>query len=102
MTRRPRKSYETPEVAGAIVRMIRALGARAGTDVDALAELARVERAVDEAMHAAVAGCLAPRPDGSPGWSYTDVGRVLGTTRQAAWQRFGRPARVTTPERTAP
>lgn len=82
--RRAKDRVETPEMADAVVRMVRALGARASEDVDALPELARVALALDVATHGAVAGCR------ERGWSYTDVGRVLGITRQAAFQRFGR------------
>jgi hypothetical protein len=42
-------------------------------------------RTVDEALHATVARARAA------GHTWQEIGEVLGTTRQAAFQRFGRP-----------
>jgi hypothetical protein len=80
---------ELPEVASAARRMIRAVGERAGQDVEGLAELAQLRDAVDQAMTAAVVAARDPQRQSVP-YSWADVGRVLGMTRQAAQQRFGR------------
>jgi hypothetical protein len=74
---------ETPEVADGARRLIRAVGRRAETDIDALPLLAQLAAEADQALAQAVQGCRAF------GWSWTDVGRVLGVTRQAAQRRFG-------------
>lgn len=87
-TRAPRVR-ELPEVAAAARRMIRAVGERAATDVEGLAELAQLRDAVDTALHAAVSGARDPGRQRVP-YSWAEVGRALGMTRQAAQQRFGR------------
>jgi hypothetical protein len=53
-------------------------------DIDALPELAAMERELDHTIRDAVAGLI------DKGYSYTDVGVALGITRQGAWNRFGR------------
>jgi hypothetical protein len=63
--------------------MIRAVGRRACDDVDALPLLVELQAEVDVQTRLAVAGCR------EMGWSWADVGRVLGTSKQAAQQRFG-------------
>lgn len=74
---------ETPDVAKAVARMIRAVGRRVGSEdpID-LQELARLRRALDEAEREAVAML---RANGS---SWAEIGDGLGTTRQNAQQRF--------------
>lgn len=66
-------------------RMLRALVARA-TDGDlfALESLANLERAIPEAVEAAARGAHA----GEAGYSWGEIGRELGISRQAAHQRF--------------
>jgi hypothetical protein len=64
--------------------MVRAVGARAAFDVEGLAECARLVEVAQGALNGAV---LAARE--SHGYSWADVGRVLGVSRQAAQQRFG-------------
>lgn len=86
-TRAPRVR-ETPEVAGAARRMIRAVGERAAADVDALPLLAQLRDQVDTELARAVTGARDPRRNAEP-WSWADIGRALGITRQAAQQRFG-------------
>lgn len=80
---RAKRYRETPEVAAGAARMIRAVGARAAGDVDALPLLVDLGEEVERELRRAVAGVR------RRGWSWTDVGRVLGTTRQAAQSRFG-------------
>jgi hypothetical protein len=85
-----RKQYrETDAVAAAAVRMTRAIGRRiADGEVESLVELERLRTEVDEQMRAAVAALVDPA--GPWSYSYTDVARVLGVSRQAARQRFTR------------
>lgn len=69
-------------------RMVRATSRRVGDrDIEALAGLAFLRDEVDAAMVAAVADLREQH-----GYSWTDVGRVLGITRQAAQQRYGKVA----------
>src|SRR5687768_9127243 len=107
--------HESPEVGAMVRRMVRALVRRAGEgDWEALEELARLEDLMPTAM--SVAGHLAWRGDwegpgtcqasqdhdprdrrehnghrapDSRGYSFTQLGNVLGVSRQAARQRFG-------------
>lgn len=88
MNRRPR---ETPEVAAAAARMIRAVAVRAETDVDALPLLTALGDQVEDQLRGTVHGARAS------GWSWADVSRVLGISRQAAHERFTRPSPRTTP-----
>lgn len=71
---------------GAFVRRVtRAYGRRvADRDIEALAGLAQLQADVDQVMTAAVAGLLAA------GYSWADIGRQLGMTRQGAQQRYAR------------
>jgi hypothetical protein len=54
--------------------------------LDAIALVQGAARAIDEGMQGAV------RRAREAGHTWAEIGRVLGTTRQAAFQRFGRPA----------
>lgn len=80
---------ETPEVAGAARRMVRAVGDRAAADVEALPLLAALAQAVDAELQRAVQGARDPGRHATP-YSWADVGRALGVSRQAAQQRFGK------------
>lgn len=95
-TRTPRVR-ETPEVASAARRMIRAVAKRAieHVDIDALTELVALREVLDQAIVDAVAGLRS----GSNPYSWADVGRVTGMTRQAAQEKYsprlpGQPKRV--------
>jgi hypothetical protein len=57
-----------------------------GTPLDAIAIVQGAAGAIDEGMREAV-----QRARGA-GNTWAEIGQVLGTTRQAAFQRFGRPA----------
>jgi hypothetical protein len=84
-TRRESRPVETAEYGQFVGRVIRSYAARvADMDIEALAGLADIERKVDEALRLAVVNLHAG------GYSWTDIGRVLGTTRQAARQRFAK------------
>jgi hypothetical protein len=77
---------ETPEFAAFVRRIVRAYGVRvADKDIEALADLVAVQREVDAAVRVAVTGL-----QGSGDYSWGDIGRVLGITRQAAQQKYGR------------
>jgi hypothetical protein len=60
--------------------------AGAASPLDAIALVQGAARAVDDGMQRAVQRAR------QAGHTWAEVGQVLGTTRQAAFQRFGRPA----------
>jgi hypothetical protein len=60
--------------------------AGAASPLDAIALVRGAARAVDDGMQRAVQRAR------QAGHTWAEVGQVLGTTRQAAFQRFGRPA----------
>jgi hypothetical protein len=78
---------ETPDVAKAVVRLVRAIGRRVAGDAipEHLDELQRVQGALDQAWKDAVDGLRAA------GFSDSEIGRPLGVTRQAVRQRWPRP-----------
>jgi hypothetical protein len=81
--RRPRV-VENDEYAEFLRRAIRAFGRRiAAGDIDALADASFLSAQLDTTIKNAVAG-LRQR-----GYSWADIGRQLGVTRQAAQQRWG-------------
>lgn len=88
MTPEPRKrpERESPELEAMIRRMLRALVRRA-TDGDTLAleSLANLRADLAGAIAAAAVGAH----DGPAEYSWTDIGQVLGVTRQAARQLYG-------------
>jgi hypothetical protein len=68
-------------------RILKALSKRmADADPEDLAELLELRNTVDAAIGAAVRGQRAA------GFSWTDIARPLGMTRQAAQQRWGKLA----------
>lgn len=81
--RRTRAPRETPDMVSATTRMIRACGKRAAFDVEALPLLVEMTRAADTALADSVRAARTEH-----GYSWTDIGRVLGISRQAAQQRF--------------
>ena len=86
--KRPRQEVETVGRRGfipAAARFIRAAGKRAGEgDEFELAELVGLQAVLDEAIAAAVAGQRTYKK------SWAAIGRAVGTTREAAWQRWGK------------
>ena len=83
-----RPEIETPTYLAALRRMILAAGRRvAGGDVDALPELVALGDTLDQAIDDAVTG-LRAEP-----WQYSwaEIARRTGTSRQAAQQRWGTP-----------
>lgn len=86
-TGRKRENGEFASFAG---RIIRAYGRRiAAGDVEALPELAKLQRDMDVVMGQAVVGLK------QAGYSWADVAERLGTSRQAAHQRFGHLVKAT-------
>lgn len=78
-----RREREAPEIGAMARRVTRALRRRAeGGDTEALEELLKLSREVDVEIQAA--GAALHRF----GYSYTELGNVCGTTRQAARARF--------------
>lgn len=79
----PQRRHESPDVGDAIVRMLRGLVTRAAEgDTEAVEQLARVEQLAGVAT--TLGGRLA---HDAGGYSYTELGAVLGVSRQAARQR---------------
>lgn len=83
---RARRTYrETPDVAAAVCRLVTAIGRRtADGDPEDLIELVSVQATVEAAFQIAVEGLRAQ------GRCDTDIGRVLGVTKQAVQQRWPR------------
>jgi hypothetical protein len=82
---RRREDVENPEFAAFGRRIIRAHGRRvAAGDVEGLAELLALAAEVEQATQAAVDGLR------GHGYSWAEIARRLGLTRQAAQQRWGR------------
>jgi hypothetical protein len=87
----PKRQIEVGEYASACRRMVGALGRRiANGDVEGLAELVSVADHLDLVLRDAVMGLHEGRGlrDGHS-YSWTEIARVLGVTRQAAHKRFG-------------
>jgi hypothetical protein len=84
MARSDRRVVENAEYQKMVARMVKAMARRAGGDIDALPALQELSGLVDDLMVEAVAQCR------SEGYSWAEVGKRLGTTRQAAQQRYGR------------
>lgn len=82
--KRRRTVAENDEYAAFLRRAIRAFGRRiASGDIDALADAAFLSDQLDAAIKTAIKG-LRERD-----YSWADIGRQLGVTRQAAQQRWG-------------
>lgn len=77
---------DTDEYAAMLRRMIRAFGRRVGDgDPDDLAELVALRGELEAVISQAVKAQRA-----TSGYSWADVARGLGTSRQAAQERYGR------------
>jgi hypothetical protein len=77
---------ETAEFAAFARRIIRAYGRRIGQggDIDALPELVALSAEIDAVISQSVTGLRAE------GYSWGEIAARLGTSRQAAQQRFGK------------
>jgi hypothetical protein len=81
---RRRRVVENDEYAAFVRRIIRAYARRvASGDIEALTDLATVATEVNNAITDAVTGLR------GYGYSWAEIARPLGVTRQAAQQRFG-------------
>lgn len=79
------REREAPDLGAACVRLMRALARRAGDgELEALEQLAILQDHVQQQLGAAVAGYRA----GPAEASWAAIGIALGTTRQAAYERF--------------
>lgn len=80
-----REDKRRPEVqAKMLERMIRAYGKRVGADdPDALAGMLALEDALSEAIESAVKALKAQ------GFYWTEIGKAVGLSKQAAQQRWG-------------
>jgi DNA-directed RNA polymerase specialized sigma24 family protein len=85
LTRRsPRPVTENPAYAAFITRILRAYSRRIATgDIEALADMAALAAQLDSTLREAVTSLRAC------GYSWADIARPLGVTRQAAQQRWG-------------
>ena len=81
---RPRRVVENDEFGEFVARILRAYSVRvARGDIEALAHLWRLQGELDEAIETAVEGLRAE------GWSWAEIGRRLGMTKQSAHERWG-------------
>ncbi|HLX49515.1 MAG TPA: hypothetical protein VKS82_14395 [Streptosporangiaceae bacterium] len=84
---RSRRVVENDEYAAFAHRVVAAYARRVGTgDIEALTHLARLACDIEAATRTAVTELR----DGH-GYSWADIGRALGITRQAAQQRWSQP-----------
>lgn len=80
---RRRRLVENSEYVGFLERTIRAAGRRiAAGDIEGLADLMRLSGELETAMQTAVTGLR------QFGYSWSEVGRVAGMTKQSAHQRW--------------
>lgn len=86
-TQRRRRTVENTEFAAFAKRILRAHSRRVGeeADIEALADLVALSSCIDDAIAAAVRGLRKANPP----YSWTEIGRVLGISKQAAQQRWG-------------
>lgn len=91
---RSRQHREAMELAGMLRRMGKALVRRAAEgDLEALEALTHARAAIDDAIGDAAAAlhqpCVWVRGE-KVGYSWAEIGGVLGISRQAAHQQFGK------------
>lgn len=93
MATKTRKTYEAPDMAGFLKRVSKALVRRAAEgDLETLSAIRQVQDDMAVALEAAAQAAHAA------GYSWTEIGRELGMTRQAARQRFTPAAVLSTDE----
>lgn len=89
---RRRGRVELPEYLAMVRRILRSAGTRcADADPEDLAQLLAIRASLDASIQVAVDGMREAH-----GFSWTDIGRAAGVTRQAAQQRWGMPAPIVT------
>jgi hypothetical protein len=75
---------ENGDFVSAVCRLVRAAGVRVGDgDVEDLAALLQIRQALDGAIDDAVEGLR------QTGATWEDIGKATGTSRQAAFQKWG-------------
>lgn len=74
---------ENREFAAFTRRIVARFAARAGSDIDMLPVLRDIQDEIDTLMRASIAKVQ------TDGYSWADIARRLGVTRQAAQQRYG-------------
>jgi hypothetical protein len=75
---------ENDEYAAFVRRVVRAYSRRiASGDIEAIAEMAAIAAEMDISIHDAITGLRAR------GYSWADIAKRLGITRQGAQQRWG-------------
>lgn len=80
----PKRPVANDEYAAFARRILRGYSRRiAAGDIDALADMMALSADVDQAIHDAVRGLR------EFGYSWADIGKRAGMTRQAAQQRWG-------------
>jgi hypothetical protein len=80
------QKYTTADFSAMLSRMVTSYGKRlADSDPSDLADAVRLQAQLEAVIGQAVAELRATH-----GFSFTDIGRELGITRQAAQQRFAR------------
>lgn len=85
--RRARTPIETPQFAAMMRRMLRSWARRVGaSDPEDLSEMVAYRALLDEAIQDAIDIGRATSPDG---WSWTRIGRAVGTTKASAYERYG-------------
>lgn len=83
--KRRKRHVENDEYGAFLRRIMRAYAARvAKGDIDALADLVASGRELDNRIQEAVNGLRAW------GYSWADIGRSVGTTKQSAYDRWGK------------
>lgn len=83
MGKRSKREYEAPDMAGFLRRVSKALVRRAAEgDLETLSAIRQVQDDMAEALERAAQAAH------SAGYSWTEIGRELGMSRQAARQRF--------------
>lgn len=83
---RTQQTTETTEYVAMLERMLNSLGRRvAEGDPSDLAAAVRLQAHLDTVIHEAVA-----RMRADSGFSWAQLAEELGTTRQGAYQRYGR------------
>lgn len=91
--KRAKRDVSTEDYAAFAARMLRAYGRRvADGDIMDLQDLFEFREAVEEVVTAAV---IDMKANGSYSWA--EIGKAAGMTRQAAQQKYGRSSSVTTP-----
>ena len=83
MSRSRKTKPEPTEFAEFTRRILRAYGRRTDLDPADLAELVGLQREFDQAVRVIV------RAMRVTGFSWAEIGNGLGTTKQAAYERFG-------------